>query len=460
MTIRSGGRPRDARAPQAHPYDADAYATEAIPPYSEPVSRGGRGDRNGSGRGGGGVAGIVKFLIFALILGGIVLAVALTALRPLVNNAILGWAADNPAAFSMPIVKDIVAEDIGTAMTRAASTDPAQVEFVVQSGDTAATIGKRLETEGLILDDRAFTYIAVNRGLTGALQQGTFLLRKNMTPDQIVTSLLAPPSVPYVEIALRTGLRLEQVTAKLQTLQLQMDPKEFYDLVKHPPKELLDDYPWLKKVLADAPPGASLEGFLWPSTYKVLPDTTAEELVRLMLDNFVKNVGADRMDVPKSRGLTFYQVLTLASLVEREAKLDEERPLIAGVYQNRLDPKLFPTQLLQSDPTIFYLHDTLTLRNTPFADWKDYVFWAPIKGGLTGETLPDDLAGYNTYTSKGLPPGPLATPTLPSIDAALDPDTKDGYLFFIAKNDGSNTTAFAKTYKQHLKNVEKYQTGG
>ncbi len=122
MTIRSGGRPRDARAPHAHPYDPEAYATEAIPPYSEPVTRGGRGDRNGSRGGGGGIGGIVKFLIFALVLGGIVLAVALTALRPLVNSAILGWAADNPAAFSMPIVKDIVAEDIGTAMTRAAST--------------------------------------------------------------------------------------------------------------------------------------------------------------------------------------------------------------------------------------------------------------------------------------------------------------------------------------------------
>ena len=106
-------------------------------------------------------------------------------------------------------------------------------------------------------------------------------------------------------------------------------------------------------------PRRGLEGFLWPSTYKVLPDTTPEELVRLMLDNFEKNVGADRMEVPKSRGLIFYQVLTLASIVEREAKLDEERPLIAGVYQNRLDG-LIPTQLMQSDPTIFYVHDTLS----------------------------------------------------------------------------------------------------
>ena len=458
MTLRSGGSPRDARAPHAHPYDPEAYATEAIQPFSEPIKRDGRNGRGG--RGGGGLGGVIKFLIFALVLGGLVLVVMLTALRPLVNSAVLGWAKDNPAALSMPFVKDVVEADIGAAMSSPASTDPAQIEFLVQAGDTASTIATRLQQEGLLLDERAFVFIATERALTGKLQQGTFLLRKNMTPSEMVSSLLAPPPVPYVDLGLRTGLRLEQITAKLQTLPLDMDPKDFYDLVTNPPKDLLNDYPWLKKILADAPKGATLEGFLWPASYKVLPDTTADELVRLMLDNFEKNVGAERMNVPKSRGMSFYEVMTLASIVEREAKLDEERPLIAGVYQNRLDPKLFPTQLLQSDPTIFYLHDTLTLRDKPFATWKDYVFWAPIKGGLTTEALPDDLAGYNTYTSKGLPPGPLATPTLPSLDAALDPDTKDGYLFFIAKNDGSDTTAFAKTYKQHLKNVAKYQTGG
>ena len=85
-----------------------------------------------------------------------------------------------------------------------------------------------------------------------------------------------------------------------------------------------------------------------------------------------------------------------------------------------------------------------------------YVFWAPIKGGLTDEALPPELAGYNTYTSKGLPPGPICTPTATSIDAALDPDTKDGYLYFIAKGDGTKTSAFAKTLKEHQANVKKY----
>jgi len=453
MTIRSGGRPRDSHAAQARPYDPDAYATETIPEFSQPVP-GGRRCRGGRGSS---VMGLIKFLVFALILAALVIAIALTALRPAVADAVMSIADDNPAALQLPFVKDIVAEKLGPSLTTPVSADTTQVEFLVEQGDTAKSIATKLETAGLIGDSRAFVFIATEQNLTGSLQAGTFILRKNMTPAQLVSALLAPaPGPKFVDIALRTGLRLEQVTAKLETLPLQMDASEFRDIVTSPPAELVNDYPWLKKILADAPKGASLEGFLWPATYRVLPDTTPEELVRLMLDKFAANVGQDRMNVPAARGMTFYQVLTLASIVEREAMLDEEKPLIAGVYANRLDPKKWPLGLLQSDPTIFYLHDSLELAKEPVTDWPAYVFWAPIKGGLTSDALPAALAGYNTYTSKGLPPGPLCTPTTTSIDAALDPDTSDGYLYFIAKGDGTGTSAFAKTAKEHAANVKKY----
>ena len=458
MTIRSGGRPRDQR-PGVRRFEPDAYATDYVPEGYEPSRRSGHEGRSGRrrGRGGSGLGGLVRFLLFAVLLAAIVLIVALTALRPIVNGAILSWAEDSPAALRLPFVADIVREDLGTALTQPVSSDPTQVEFVVGEGDTASRIATRLGDEGLIKDPRAFVFIASQRELTGALQQGTFVLRKNMTPDQMVSALLAPPPNPYIEVDLRTGLRLEQITAKLQTLDgLEMDPHEFYDLAKEPPAELLDDYPWLKRVLKDAPDGASLEGFLWPGTYRILPDTTPEELLRKMLDAFHDAVGDDKMKVPPERKMTFYQVLTLASIVEREAQLDEEKPLIAGVYQNRMDPKKWPRQELESDPTVFYTHDTLQLEKTDFADWKDYRFWAPIKGGFTSDPLPPELAGYNTYTSKGLPPGPISTPTLKSIDAALHPDTSDGYMYFLAKGDGSGTTAFAKTFKQHQANIKKY----
>jgi UPF0755 protein len=453
LTLRSGRRPRDRRDQQVRPYDPDAYATESsmdedrLPSRREP----------GGSSGGRGLGGLLRFAVFALVLAAIVLAIGLTVLRPIVNGVVLGIAEDNPAALQLPFVKEIVREDLGSALTTPVSSDPTQVEFLVEPGDTARSIGDRLQAQGLLTDSRAFVFTAIDRQLTGALQQGTFVLRRNLTPDQLVSALLNPPAVKYVDIALRTGLRLEQLTAKLETLPLEMDPEAFYNLVKSPPASLIGDYPWLETVLGDAPAGASLEGFLWPSSYRVLPDTTPEELVRLMLDKFIANVGEDRLAVPQTRGLTFYQVLVLASIVERETPLDEEKPLVAGVYQNRLNPELFPRGVLEADPTVLYLNDTLQLAKLAVSDWTKYSFWAPIEGGLTDVAAPDGLAGYNTYTHPGLPPGPLCTPTIASIDAAMEPDTADGYLYFVAKGDGSGASAFARTFKEHQANIAKYR---
>jgi UPF0755 protein len=356
-------------------------------------------------------------------------------------------------------VADIVREDLGPALTQPVSSDPAQVEFLVEDGDTASTIAGRLGTDGLIRDPRAFIFIASQRELTGALQQGTFVLRKNMTPDQLVSALLAPPPNPFIEVDLRTGLRLEQITAKLQTLDgLEMDPREFYELAKEPPASLLSDYPWLQRVLEEAPENASLEGFLWPGNYRVLPDTTPDELIRKMLDGFRTAVGDAKLKVPAERKMTFYQVLSLASLVEREARLDEEKALIAGVYQNRLNgiPGI-RNRLLNADPTVIWANDTVQLDALEFEKWQEYRFWTVPKGvGLRNVELPESLLGYQTYTQPGLFPGPIATPTVASIDAALRPDTADKYIYFLALPDDSGKHVFAKTSKQHEANRKKY----
>ena len=459
MTIRSGGRPRDRRQPHARRFEADAYATDYVPESYEPSRRAGNGNGGGrrGGRGGSGLAGVVKFLLFALILAALVLLIALTALRPVVNDAILSWAADSPAALNFPFVADLVREDLGKALTDPVSDDPEQVEFVVEEGDTAATIAARLESDGLIRDARAFVFIASDRELTGALQQGTFVLRRSMTPEQLVLALLAPPEVPYVEIALRTSLRLEQITAKLQTLTgLEMEPREFYELAKEPPAALLADYPWLEDVLEDVPEGTtpSLEGFLWPGTYRVLPDTTPEELIRRMLDGFITAVGEEKLNVPPERGLTFYQVLTLASIVEREAVLPDEKPLIAGVYQNRLDgiPGI-RNRILNADPTVIYGYDTVQLSEREFETWREYTFWNVPEGiGMKDIVLPEELLGFQTYTQPGLIPWPIVTPTLASIDAALHPDTADKFIYFLAIPDGSGKHVFAKDIDEHNAN--------
>jgi len=465
MTIRSGGRARERS--QAHPSEPGTHEGDWQPEYERAgssVPGGGRGNgrRGGNGNGynnygnGGrrGIPGILKFLVFALVLAALVLLALVTLLRPLIRDTVVGWATDNPAALGMPFVADLVKEDLGAKLTDPASTDRTQVQFVVSPGETAAGIAGRLQDDGFLSDGRSFIFIATQKGLTKDLASGTFILRKSMTPDQIVQALLNPEQVPYVDIALRTGLRLEQITAKLETIDgLSMDPEDFYKLAKHPTPELIGDYPWLKEVLPD---GGSLEGFLWPATYRVLPDTTADELIREMLDRFAKAVG-DLLDVPAERKMTFYQVLSLASIVEREAGHDVDRPLIAGVYQNRMNPKLWPRLELESDPTIFYVHDTLQLAKQAVADWKGYTFWAALpKGTQLPADLPADLEGYNTYTSKDLIPGPICTPTVASIQAALAPDTKDKYLYFLAKSDGSGDTVYAKTFKEHQANIAKY----
>jgi UPF0755 protein len=411
------------------------------------------GDRRGLG-------GLVRFVLFLVVMAAVVLLVMVTVARPMLRMVVVPWADGNPGALRIGFVADLVREDLGAALTTPASADPTAVEFVVESGDTPSTLAPRLEAARIITSQRAFLYEARLNDLASQLNAGRFAMTLNMTPAQVADGLIHNRIVvEAVNVTFREGLRLEQMTAKLMTVEgSKVDPKAFYNLVTKPTDALLGDYPWLLDT-AVLPKGASLEGFLYPATYtlRVGADapTTADGLVRMMLDAFYQRVGADRLAVAKSRGLTFHEVLTLASIVEREAQQDEERPLIAGVYQTRLNPKKWPTGLMQSDPTIFYVNDTLQLEKLKFADWTTYVFWAALKEQLP-VPLPPDLAGYNTYTHPGLPPGPICSPALASIDAALAPNTKTGYLFFIAKGDGTGTSAFAKTQAEHDKNVKKY----
>jgi len=463
VSVRGGRGPRD---PYSTPGPASTPTTPArrVSSYQRTGRYGrGPGDQRryaGYGDQGGGVPGILRFIAFLFVLAAAVLLVMVTVARPLVRAVVVPWAWDNPSALQIGFVSDLVREDLGPALTAPAGSDPSTVEFTVETGDTPATLAPRLQEAGVIASQHAFLYEALAEDLTPQLTAGRFSLALNLTPAQVVDGLVNNRIVVHtVSVTFREGLRIEQMTAKLETVTgTAVDAKAFYDLAMHPTDELLADYPWLLDTSV-RPKGASLEGFLYPATYDLRVGdeqaTTAEGLIRMMLDAFYQRVGQERLDVPGSRGLTFYQVLVMASIVEREAVLDEERPLIAGVYQNRLNPKQWKTGLLESDPTIFYVNDTLQLDQLDFAKWPTYVFWDTLKEQLPA-ALPDALAGYNTYTSKGLPPGPICSPSLPSIDAALAPDTKAGYLFFIAKGDGTGQSAFAKTKAQHDKNVAKY----
>ncbi len=459
MTIRGGGRPRD----QARRMKPGTYDAADMPTWRATDGRGGPPAGRGPARDPrhrGGLPGIVRFLLFTGILAVVVVVAALTALRPIVRTAIVGWAWDNPSSMRVPFVADFIREDLGPALTEPAGTDPAEVAFEVLPGDTTQALGPRLEDAGFIGSERAFLFTAIQADLSAKLQAGLFILRRDMTPEEVVDALIvARVVVTTVDVTFREGLRLEQITAKLQTVTSGVDPKAFYDLASKPTVELLGAYPWL--VL---PKGASLEGFLYPATYTLVTSanggpfevTTAEGLVRMMLDRFHDAVGDARLNVAESRGLSFYEVLVLASIVEREAVLDEERPLIAGVYQNRLVGLGESNSILNADPTVLYAVDTMRLRDLPFAEWRNYYFWDVPEGGLTGITVSEDLIGYQTYQNRGLMPGPICTPTVASIDAALEPDTTTEFLYFLAIPDGSGQHVFAKTLTEHNANKKLY----
>ncbi len=460
MSVRGGRSPRD---PMAGPEPTTGRRRNGY----HRTGRYGRGPGDqrryeAYGDSGGGLGGLIRFALFLVILAAVVLLVMATVARPMVRMVVVPFAEGNPGALQIGFVADLVREDLGDALTQPAGTQATEVEFVVESGDTPATLAPRLEKAGIITSPRAFLFEARMNGLAENLDAGRFALTLNLTPGGVVDGLVNNRIViQTVNVTFREGLRLEQMTAKLATVTgTQVDPAEFLDLARNPPDALLADYPWLldEKV---RPKGASLEGFLYPATYTLRAEaaspTDAEGLVRMMLDTFYKRVGPDRLDVPESRKLTFYEVLTLASIVDREAVLDDERPLIAGVYQNRIDqvPSV-KHGLLQADPTVIYAVDTVNLGDYD-PTWVDYVFWTvPKEGSLKDQPLPESLAGYNTYVVRGLPPGPIATPSLASLDAALTPDTKSGYTYFVAIPEGKGAHDFSKSLAEHEKKLKKY----
>ncbi len=460
MSVRGGRGPRD---PMAGP---EPTAGRRRNGYHRTGRYGrGPGDQRrfeAYGDSGGGLGGLIRFVLFLVILAAVVLLVMATVARPMVRMVVVPFAEGNPGALKIGLVEELVREDLGATLTQPAGADPTEVVFTVADGDTPETLAPKLADAGVIASERAFLFEARMNELGADLKAGRFALALDLTPGEVVDGLVNNRIViATVPVTFREGLRIEQMAAKLQTVEgTQVDASEFYDLVMEPPDSLLGDYPWLLDVKV-RPEGASLEGFLYPATYTIrvgdATPTTAEDLVRMMLDAFYKRVGPDRLDVPESRKLTFHEVLTLASIVEREAVLDDERPLIAGVYQNRIDrvPSV-KHGLLQADPTVIYAVDTVNLGEYD-PTWVEYVFWTVPEGGsLRDQPLPESLAGYNTYVVRGLPPGPIVTPSLASLDAALTPDTKSGYTYFVAIPEGKGAHDFSKSLAEHEKKLKKY----
>ena len=421
-------------------------------PQRGTVSRGrvyglGRQGNGGSYRQGGGVG---RPLLFLGILGIAVLLLIVPLFGLLggaVGSAARGLAESNPAALRWPFVADLVKGQLGDRIDRPAGTDPTPVRFQVRTGASAEDVARDLAQQGIVADALAFQYLVVTRGVGGEIQAGTYVLARNMTPAEVLARLQQPPE-QTVTIALREGLRIEQITAYLATLGLQTDLSRFYELATKPPQQLRAQYDALKTL----PQGRSLEGYLGSGTYEVNVEITAEDLLKRLLAQWHEQVSSAPIRQAAVRGKNFYEVLTLASIVEKEATLASERRLIAGVYANRIDRGM----LLNADPTVFYAWDTLQLRQLRLADWPKYAFWRPIGKPLREVELPAELTGYQTYRNRGLIPGPICTPSVASIQAALNPDQRNGYLYFVAIRDGSRRHAFARTLQEHQANLNRY----
>lgn len=302
------------------------------------------------------------------------------------------------------------------------------VAFTVYPGESPYSIGERLEEIGLISSARLFYAYVRYYNLGQKLEAGDYTLSPAMTIPEIV-QILQHGRTKEITLTIPEGWRIEQIAQYLEKQGI-MSAREFLAVAWR------DQWVARYDFLRDAPEGITLEGYLFPDTYRLPIPASPQDLLARMLDNFGTKVTPEMRARAKELGFTLYQVVTLASIVEREAVIPEERPIIAGVYLNRLRKGMY----LQADPTVQYAkgYDEATGR-----------WWPPI----TIEEMSSIQSPYNTFLNPGLPPGPICSPGLDSIKAVLYPAETD-YLFFFSKGDGSHV--FSKTYEEHLENQKRY----
>jgi UPF0755 protein len=260
-------------------------------------------------------------------------------------------------------------------------------------------------------------------GIDGELRPGVYDLVTGMGYDDVVETLLAGPPVAYTTVTIPEGFTVEQIAERVST-EAGISAEEIAELGLSGASAFQEAYPFV----SDGYQG-SLEGYLFPDTYRIAEGSTARDVIALMLDQFAEEFATLDLAYPDEAGLTPHQVVTLASMVEREARLADERPIVASVIYNRLARGM----RLEIDATIEYV----IKENRPRLLNKDLEVDSP----------------YNTYKYDGLPPGPIASPGLASLEAAADP-AETGYLYYVLTSaDGAHT--FTETYEEFLEAKEK-----
>ena len=297
----------------------------------------------------------------------------------------------------------------------------AVVSVTIPEGASLSDIGAILEEAGVVRHALAFVRKAESDGHSRDLKPGTYRLRVNEPYGSLITALLAGEKAETAKVTIPEGLTLEQASQRWAKEIDGLDAAAYRRIASEdPPTVELNGY---KK-------GTTLEGLLFPATYEVLLSLKSRAAIALQLEALFANL--EKVDLSRARAaeLTTYDVLIIASLVEREARVADERPLVAAVIWNRLRIGM----PLQIDATIQYA----------LPDHKEE---------LTFDDLEID-SPYNTYRIVGLPPTPIANPGLASIAAAADPAAVD-YLYYVAKNDGSGAHYFSVSYEEFLQNKAK-----
>jgi len=292
-------------------------------------------------------------------------------------------------------------------LTRPLDVNGLEQSFPVDIGESVVLISHRLQEAGLIYDANAFRIYLIYSGLDTSIQAGSYQLSPAMSAIDIARRLQNATSAEVTFVIL-PGWRMEELAASLPTSGLPITPEEFISAAQ----TSLPQYDFLV--------GAnSAEGFLYPDTYILFRTTSAEKVVTEFLRNFGLHLSSDLKAGFENQGLTVYQAVTLASIVQREAVRDEESPLIASVYLNRLKIGM----KLEADPTVQY---AIGYNNSQATWWTN-----PINTNNLQFDSP-----FNTYVYGGLPPAPISNPGLNSLQAVAYP-AQSPYYYFRAKCDGS-----------------------
>jgi UPF0755 protein len=294
-------------------------------------------------------------------------------------------------------------------------------QFVeIARGSTTGAIARRLTEAGVVRNELAFRIAVYTQNAGGRLQAGEYRFDRPLTAADVVNKIKRG-EVYLVPITFREGLTIRQMA------QL-FEGKGFGAAA-----DFISAAADASRIQPLDPEARDLEGYLFPDTYALPRRTTPEQLVGRMVAGFEKALSTDIRQQASARGLSVRQLVTLASLVEKETAKAEERPVVAAVYANRLKIGMG----LQCDPTVIYALERA----------------GRYTGNLTREDLRFD-SPYNTYRYAGLPPGPIASPGKASLAAAATPADVP-YLYFVSRNDGSH--AFASTLDEHNRNVQQYQ---